>query len=255
MSKAEVRTVLVSKFKATNVDSALKYYQSATEKFLSREWDRVAQDLGRFAEAVTKAIMDLGNIMPSATGRQFKVSNELRRFESHQPPLPEVLRMVVPKALIFITELVNNRLGRHDTELDPHEMDASAVMPIGSWVLAELVRFCSPSTDQDAATALIQAITAKTMPFFEVIEGRTYVQNGHELKADELALLLMYHAYPARVAYDELVRTVKRHGIGQSSAYKGIGKLKNFVDADQSGWILRAGGRQKAERLLAELAG
>lgn len=55
--------------------------------------------------AVSKAIMAFGNIAPTATGRQFKVTNELRRFESHQPPLPEVLRMVVPKALIFITEL------------------------------------------------------------------------------------------------------------------------------------------------------
>jgi hypothetical protein len=253
MSKAEVRAVLVSKFKAKHVDPALNYYQSATEKFLAREWDRVAQDLGKFAEAVTKAIMELGNITPGATGRQFKVTNELRRFESHQPPLPEVLRMVVPKALIFITEIVNNRLGRHDTELDPHAMDATAVMPMGSWVLAELVRFSSPTTDRDAATALILALTAKVVPFFEVIEGRTYIHNAHELKPEEIAVLLLYHAYPGRVAYDELVRAVKRHGIAQSSTYRGIARLKNFVDVDQSGWVLRAGGRQKAEALLIDL--
>jgi hypothetical protein len=161
--------------------------------------------------------------------------------------------MVVPKALIFITELVNNRLGRHDTELDPHEMDASAVMPMASWVLAELIRFCSPNTNRDVATASIQELTAKIVPFFEVIEGRTYIHNGHELKAEEVALLLLYHAYPGRVAYDELVKAVKRHGIAQSSAYAGISKLKNFVDANDDGWVLRGGGRQKAEVLLAEL--
>ena len=161
--------------------------------------------------------------------------------------------MVVPKALVFITELVNNRLGRHDTDLDPHEMDASAVMPIASWTLAELVRFCSPDIDQDAATVLIQELTAKTVPFFEVIEGRTYVHNGHELRAEEVALLLLYHAYPNRVAHDELVKAVKRHGVAQSSAYAGISKVKNFVDPDDGGWVLRAGGRQKAEALLAEL--
>jgi hypothetical protein len=253
LSKTEIRAALALQFKANHVDSALKYYQSATEKFIAREWDRVAQDLGKFAEAVTKAIMALGNITPSATGRQFKVTNELRRFESHQPQLPEVLRMVVPKALIFITELVNNRLGRHDTELDPHEMDASAVMPMASWVLAELVRFCSPNTDQDAATILILELTAKVVPFFEVIEGRTYIHSGHELKADEIAILLLYHAYPNRVAHNELVKAVKRHGIAQSSAYNGIGKLKHFVDQSDYGWALRAGGRQKAEALLAGL--
>lgn len=253
MSKANVRALLVSQFKTNHVDNALKYYEAATEKFIARQWDRLAQDLGKFAEAVTKASMAFGNITPTTAGRQFKVTNELRRFESHQPPLPEVLRMVVPKALVFITELVNNRLGRHDTELDPHEMDAFAVMPIASWVLAELVRFCSPNTDQDAAAALIQELTAKFVPFFEVIEGRTYVRNGHELRAEEVALLLLYHAYPGRVSYDELVKAIKRHGIAQSSAYAGIGKLKNFVDLNDDGWVLRAGGRQKAEALLAGL--
>lgn len=253
MSKAEVRALLISQFRASHVDNALKYYEAASDKFIAREWDRVAQDLGKFAEAVTKAIMAFGSITPNSAGRQFRVTNELRRFESHQPPLPEVLRIVVPKALIFITELVNNRLGRHDTDLDPHEMDAAAVMPIASWALAELVRFCSPGTDQDNAATFIQELTAKAVPFFEVIGGCTYVHNGHKLKAEEVALLLLYHAYPQRIAYDELARAVKRHGIAQSSAYAGIAKLKNFVDSDDGGWVLRGGGRQKAEVLLRGL--
>jgi hypothetical protein len=118
--------------------------------------------------------------------------------------------------------------------------------------VAEFIRFCSPNTDQDAVIALIQEL-AKIVPFFEVIEGRTYVHNGHKLKAEDVALLLLYHAYPDRVAYDELVKAVKRHGIAQSSAYAGIGKQKNFVDRDGDGSVLRAGGRQKAEALLAEL--
>jgi len=48
-------------------------------------------------------------------------------------------------------------------------------------------------------------------------------------------------------------KAVKHHGIAQSSAYAGISKLKNFVDANDDGWVLRGGGRQKAEVLLAEL--
>jgi len=110
-----------------------------------------------------------------------------------------------------------------------------------------------PEYKPRVATASIQELTAKIVPFFEVIEGRTYIHNGHELKAEEVALPLLYHAYPGRVAYDELVKAVKRHGIAQSSAYAGISKLKNFVDANDDGWVLRGGGRQKAEVLLAEL--
>lgn len=253
MSKAKVRAALVTQFKASHVDACLKYYEAATQNFIARKWDRVAQDLGKFTEAVTKAIMAFGNITPTSAGRQFKVTNELRRFENFQPPLPEVLRMVVPKALIFTTELVNNRLGRHDTELDPHEMDAAAVMPMASWVLSELVRFCSTSIDRDEATALIQELTAKLVPFFEVIDGRIYVRNGHELKAEEVALLLLYHAYPVRLERAELVKGVKRHGIPESSAYAGVGKLTKLVDNAGATWVLRQGGREKAEALMADL--
>jgi len=36
MSKASVRALLVSQFKTSHVDNALKYYEAATEKFIAR---------------------------------------------------------------------------------------------------------------------------------------------------------------------------------------------------------------------------
>jgi len=253
MSKTRVRAALITQFTPTHVDACLKYFDEASQKFIAQEWDGVALKVGKFLEAITKALMVRGGKTVPA-GKQFKTGNELRQCESNNN-LSAPLRYVVPKACLFATEVVNNRLGRHDktTDIDPHEMDAVAIMPVVSWVLAELVRFCIAGADADKAAALIQGLTAKLVPFFEVIGGHTYVHNGHELKAEEVALLLLYHAYPERIARPALVKAVKRHGIADSSAYAGISKLTTLVDDDGGAWVLRAGGRQKAEALIANL--
>lgn len=253
MSKVRVRAALVTQFKAVHVDACLKYYEEASQKFIAQEWDSVALKVGKFLEAVTKALMVRGGKTVPA-GKHFKAGNELRQCESNVN-LSDPLRYAVPKACLFATEVVNNRLGRHDRtmNIDPHEMDAVAVMPVVSWVLAEFVRFCISGADADEAAALIQELTAKMVPFFEVIGGRTYVRNDHELKAEEVALLLLYCAYPERIARPALVQAVRRHGIAESSAYAGVSKLTRLVDDDDGAWALRAAGRQKAEALMTDL--
>ena len=137
MSKARVRALLVTQLEPKHVDAALKYYADATEKFIAREWDGVALKVGKFVESITKALMVKGG-KPLPAAKDFKAGAQLRQMEQ-LTSLADPLRLVIPKACIFVTELVNNRLGRHDTEADPHEMDAVAVMPMMSWVLAELV--------------------------------------------------------------------------------------------------------------------
>ena len=254
MSKANVRAALVKEFDAKHVDACLNYYAAAGEKFVIREWDGVALKVGKFIEAVTKALMVRGS-KPLPPGKDFKAGAQLRQMEQLTALPSDVLRLVIPKALIFINEIVNNRLGRHDktTDIDPHEMDAVVVMPTMSWVLAELVRYCSAGADPDEATAMIQELSVKVVPFAENIDGRTYV-NGSDLKPADITLLLLYDAYPNRIARDELVKAVKRHGIAQSSVYAAVSKVKALVDDDNGEWKLRTTGKQRAEKILGTLA-
>jgi hypothetical protein len=74
----------------------------------------------------------------------------------------EVVRIVIPKACVFIYEVVNNRGGRHDAHtIDANEMDATIVIPAISWILAELVRFCGAASDTEMATDLIAGLTKR----------------------------------------------------------------------------------------------
>jgi hypothetical protein len=251
MSTEQTRRVLVQKFEARHIDAGLKHFVAAIEKYIAEDWDGVALKAGKFVEAVTKALMlKCGKTLPS--GRRFSAGNELRQLEQLSA-YPDVLRLVIPKAGIFIYEVVNNRGGRHDAgDIDANEMDAKVIIPLMSWTVAEMVRFCSVDGDTSAAMALIDEVTNKIYPYFETIDGRSYV-NIDKLGGADIALLLLYSSYPKRISRQALVDLIERHGVAKSAANVAVHRLKNIVDDHNGEWKLRGLGRQKAESLLKKL--
>lgn len=249
-STNQVRSRLVVKFKVKHVDALLKHYSSAVEKYVHGEWDGVALKSGKFVESVTKALLlYCGKPLPNS--RHFKAGCELKQLENvNGNTYSDVVRIVIPKACIFVYEIVNNRGGRHDAdEIEANQMDAKVVVPIISWVLAEMVRYCSTVTDTALAMNLIDELTNKVYPHFEEINGRSYI-NIHGLKPGNIALLLLYFRYPERMNRQVLVDQVKRHGTRDNAANTAVHRLKNLVDDDNGEWTLRGIGRQKAEDLL-----
>jgi hypothetical protein len=249
---AEAKALLKQKFAMPHVDALLNHFSAAVEKYAVRDWDGVALKSGKFVEAVTKALMVYcGKTIGAA--RQFKAGQELRQLEGLPAAQhPETVRIVIPKACIFVYEVVNNRGGRHDAhDLDANEMDAKGIVPTISWVLAEMVRFCSTDADTASAMAVIQELTNKTYPYFEEIDGRAYV-NIRGLKPGDIALLLLYRYYPQKIGRQQLIDLVVRHGHKKATVNTAVHRLKNLVDDDDGEWKLRALGRERAESLLRE---
>jgi hypothetical protein len=258
VSDKQVKTLLKQEFEARHVDSSLKHFKDATEKYGLEEWDSVALKAGKFVEAVTKSLMVYcEKTLPTA--RKFKASNELRALENAQingTSAPDTIRIVIPKACVFIYEVVNNRGGRHDAgDIDANSMDGKTIIPLMSWVLAEMVRFCSKGGDTDSAMALIDELTDKIYPYFEEIDGRTYVSIDG-LNPGEYGLLLLYYTYPKRIKRQDLVERVKAHmkgGKKKSTADTAVHRLKDIIDDQDGNWKLRSTGRQKAEALLKKV--
>jgi hypothetical protein len=254
-SGSSIRTLLVQRFPARHVDALLRHFGDAIEKFVVQDWEGVALKSGKFIEATTKALMAHCNRTPPASQRKFKAGNELRQLEQADSTVyAETVRLVIPKACVFAYEIVNNRGGRHDADsVDANEMDAKAVVPTISWVLAELVRFCSVGGDTAAAEAMIAELTDKTYPYFEDIDGRPYV-NIKGLKAGEIALLLLYRTFPRRISRTELALQVARHGPSKGAAETAVHRLKKVVDDSSGLWVLRGLGRTQADALLRKIA-
>jgi hypothetical protein len=250
---SQVRAMLVQKFDARHIDASLKHFSAAVEKHALRDWDGVGLKAGKFVESITKALMAYCK-KAICNPRQFKAGTELRQLESLSAGVyPDVIRIVIPKACVFVYEVVNNRGSRHDAhDIDANEMDAKAVVPIISWVLAEMVRFCSTDADTVTSAALIDELTNKTYPYFEEIDGRPYV-NIKGLRPGEVALLLLYSLYPKRVNRQKLVDVVTKHRVSNSAANTAVHRLKHLVDDDNGAWKLRGIGRQEADALLKKV--
>jgi hypothetical protein len=243
---ADAAGLLRTQFAAAHVDAALMHFSAAIEKFVSGDWEGTSQKAGKFVEAVTKALM-LHCQKKIENPRKFSAGRELQQLQQAST-YPEVIRLVIPRAGIFVYDIVSNRGGRHDPhDVDANEMDATTVLAMISWILAEMVRVCSGS-DPAVAMDLIKELATKTYPYFEEINGRPYV--NLDGKPGDIAILILYSIYPRRLRRQELINLVVRHGVGKSAATSAVHRLKNLIDDDSGGWMLRGKGREQAEALL-----
>lgn len=247
----EAKIILTNTFPKKHVDALMKYFLDGTQKFQNGDWELVGLKAGKFVEAVAKCLMIYcGQTLPAA--RKFKAGMALKNLEALSA-YAEAIRIVIPKACIFIYDIASNRGSRHDSDdIDANETDAKAVIPLMSWVVSEMIRFSNIQASEPAdVSSLVESLSKKIYPIFEEIGGRPYI-NLDNLSALEIGLLLLYFQYPRRIKRQDLIDAIKRHGPKKNSAEVATHRLKNFVDDDNGMWKLRGIGLQKAEAFLSK---
>lgn len=248
----EVADLLSNSFPRKHVDAMLKHFQAGTKEYREGNWEGVGLKAGKFVEAVTKCLMGhCGVVLPTA--RKFSAGQELNKI-GNLTAFSDSIRLVIPRACIFMYDIASNRGGRHDSvDIDANEMDARALVPLMGWTVGEMLRLSNPaSSDASGAAAMIESVTQKIYPIFEEIDGRPYV-NLDKASAPDVALLLLYFEYPHRINRKDLVEAVARHGHKKKTAEMAVHRLKNLVDDKDGSWQLRGLGREKAEQRLENL--
>ena len=208
-----MKDALIKVFPTIHVTSSLKHFTEAATKYQQEDWEGALAKSGKFIESVLKALsIYTGGTLPPS--RQFKVSNAVHQLgqlsgASHD----DVIRLTIPRCCTFTYDIVSNRGTRHDSDdFDPNKMDADVVMPMISWILAEMLRFTSQTQpDNSDVQALAEGLMEKRHPIFETIDGRIDI-NHKGLSPKDLALLLLYANYPDRISRKELSESVERHG-------------------------------------------
>src|SRR5579863_771234 len=253
MSEKKAEAFLEKKFDRERVTALLGHFDLMLEKFVNGDDEGVLVKAGKFVEAATKALMIYGG-KQLPPPRKFKAGVELRALE--QLPATgysDTIRFAIPKACLYAYEIASNRGGRHDSsDIDANPMDARVVVPILSWVLAEMVRYSSGTPDTTEAMSIIDELTKKRYPYFEEIDGRTYL-NLRNASAPNVALLLLYRAYPKRVNRSDLIAAIRRHGHKAHAAEVAVSRISDEVDEFAGALKLRVNGVQKAEDTLKKL--
>ncbi|MGH9932751.1 MAG: hypothetical protein ACREA9_26405 [Pyrinomonadaceae bacterium] len=119
----------------------LSEYCQIAQNYMEHRWSAAELSGGRFCEIVF-TILD-GHAKSSYAASPSKPANFVsacRSLESNAH-VPRSFQILVPRLLPALYEIRNNRgVGHVGGDVDPNHMDATAVISLASWVMAELVR-------------------------------------------------------------------------------------------------------------------
>lgn len=248
-----VEDTLLAAYKEPLVHELLASYRQAKHNFYLGGHRLSAVEGGRFCEAAYRILESV------AWGKHTSVgaSLDIEKLASRLVSLPgahhsKSIRVHIPRALRVVYDIRNNRDAAHLADgIDPNLQDATLVVVILDWVMAELVRL-SGGTSPDNARALVEGLVMRKAPVVQDFGDFPKLLNP-DLKASDYILVLLYHRGAPGVVYSELLQWVP------SSMRRNLRRTLRGLEAkalvhqeDKTAWITYAGENSVERRGLLE---
>lgn len=236
----------------------LKCFRQIVSNYRQHRWEPSELNGGKFCEVVYTILK--GYIDGSYPQRAKKPANffddalALSQADKHQ--FPRSVRIQIPRTLVALYEMRNNRgVGHVGGDIDPNHMDATAVLSMAKWVMAELVRLFH-DTDVDTASETVDALVSREIPMIWEVAGRKRVLDP-SISLKNQTLLLLYGS-TGPVAERELIEWLERKNVGtyRKDVLRPLHKQR-LIEYDQPGGKVHLSpvGEQHAEENLPVLTG
>ncbi|MCO1580598.1 hypothetical protein M8C13_33065 [Crossiella sp. SN42] len=100
-------------------------------------------------------------------------------------------RILIPRMMIGLYDIRNNRgVGHAGADVDPNQMDATAVLYVAKWLMAELVRMLHTLTTEEA-TAIVDGLIGREVSWVWALgDKKRVLRSGMTWKQQTLVLLL-----------------------------------------------------------------
>lgn len=173
----------------------LQCFREIVVNYREHRWEPSELNGGKFSEVVYTILR--GYVDGSYPDR----ANKPRNFPDAASALAQAdgqrfsrsIRIQIPRVLIALYEVRNNRgVGHVGGDVDPNHMDATAVLSMAKWVMAELVRVFH-DTSVETATHVIDSLVEREFPLIWEVAGRKRVLDP-SLSLKDQTLLLLYSA-------------------------------------------------------------
>lgn len=170
----------------------LDAFNNIVTNFRENKWEPSELNGGKLCEvaySILRGHVD-GNY-PSHSSKPGNMVDDCKAFEKAPNTFPRSVRIQIPRMLIALYEVRNNRgVGHVGGEVDPNHMDASVVLNMSKWVVAELVRIFH-DIDTKAATEVVELLTERELPIIWQVNGKKRIlKPGLSMK--DKTLLLLY---------------------------------------------------------------
>ena len=183
----------------------LKNYTTLKNQSLESQYDMIGHQAGKLAEVLLRILQDI------LTGTHIPLTKELNNFKGECEKLeqtaktagPDGLRVVMPRALVFLYTLRNKRdFGHVGGEVDANEIDALTATRVADWCVCELIRVRHNIPLEDAQL-LCDAIAERRLPIVWNVLGRKRVLDTSLTYRDQ-TLLLLYSEIEAGILTEDL---------------------------------------------------
>jgi hypothetical protein len=170
----------------------LRAFQEILRNYRDGRWEPSELNGGKFCEVVFTVLKGyIDKNFPTAATKPANMVDACRALESASAP--RSVRIQMPRMLIALYEIRNNRgVGHVGGDVDPNHMDATAVLAMSKWLLAELVRIFH-DVDTMAAAKVVDAIVERDVPVIWFVNGKRRILDV-DLSMREKMLLILYQS-------------------------------------------------------------
>jgi hypothetical protein len=213
-------------------------YREIAANYIEHRWGPAELDGGKFCEIVycilQGAVTGVFPPKPSKPDRMVDACRDLERMPSDAKRVGDrSLRILIPRVLPILYEVRNQRgVGHVGGDVDPNFLDATAVLGMASWVLAELVRVFHNVSTTEAQRAVDALIERQHPLIWEVGDVKRILDSSMPAASQMLVFL---HQHLSWVSEKELVAWVEysNPSVFRSKVILPLHK-KRFVEYDAS---------------------
>lgn len=231
------------------VDELLSAYQEAKGNFYSGGLRLSAVEGGRFCEAALRLLEHTVTGKHTDLNRQLDAEKLIQLLkDTSSAKHPASIRLHMPRAIRVVYDIRNSRDNAHLADgIDPNLQDATLVVSVLDWIMAEFVRLYHKVSANDARQ-IIESLVVRRVPVIQDFDGFKKVLNP-KLKASEFVLVLLYECGLDGSTFDDLsswVRPTMRQNLQRT-----LNQLihnRAFVHQAGSRYIITKAGTAEAEK-------
>jgi hypothetical protein len=154
-------------------DDLIQAFNEIVKNYRERRWEPSELNGGKLCEVVysiLKGVVD--GQFPARASKPRNMVDACKALESAQSSHPRSIRIQIPRVLVGLYEVRNNRgVGHVGGDVDPNPMDARLVLESSKWLMAELVRLFH-GTSVDEAQAIVECSLREPRPSSGRFEAR-----------------------------------------------------------------------------------
>ncbi|MEE9457553.1 MAG: hypothetical protein V3W11_10440 [bacterium] len=253
----EIKTELEKKLPPALVGRLFEHYTEIKNNYFLGKYEPSELNAGKFVEVVYRIIESQLNADGSfsALGTHVvDIVGKLRGFENTPRTAgTEPLRRHIPRVLITITEIRNNRgVGHTPGTINPNYLDSTFVVAAADWVVADIIREFCGFPIEEAQRVIDSLITRKTPLIFELNGIRRILKPEMECKNKVLILLMEFEG--EWVSLTDLLAWTEYKNITNFKVILKQMHGKKYIEYDEPNnrVLIFPPGVQQAEKILSK---